>query len=164
MSSEPVDSIKPLLRDLKRRWNAPKRSVTFYKHLIVGVLVGGGAGIWFTLCKKGMDTPEVAAALLTYFPPLVAAGVIEFTQERQPYLQSFGLIAAAFFLMLFLVAVFVPPAFQLLLALASAILSVLLWWVAVGEKDWVRDIRAEAATGGDVNQPLLKSDETNWKK
>ena len=87
MSQDLSASIELLYRDTRRRLCAPVKSVTFYAHLLLAVLVCGGLGIWNTLyqCKLNSqwDTFTIAAALYTYFPAVAAAALIELTHERQ---------------------------------------------------------------------------------
>ena len=164
MDAPTINSLDLIGRDLKRRLHAPCKSITFYEHLFLAVLLGGGAGIWFTIYRSGLDIEKLSASILTYFPALVAIAAIEFIQERQPYLRAFGSIAAGFFLMIFLVAATRSPVWQIAWALLGAALAVLFWWVANGEKDCFRDVHAENATGGNVTRDLLKSDESGWQK
>jgi hypothetical protein len=163
METETVKSIDVICGVLIRRMRAPGRSVTFYAHLFLAVLLGGGAGIWFTLLKSGFDVDKLAAALLTYFPALVAAALIDLTQERQPYLRSFGLISAGGFLTIFVIGATRVHGAQCAWAFLGALLSVLFWWIANGDKTWVRDVAPDAATGGDVTKDLLKSEDEGWK-
>jgi hypothetical protein len=151
-------------QDLTRRLRAPCKSLTFYAHLFLAVVLGGGAGIWFTIYSSGLDVDKVSAALLTYFPALVAAAVIDFTQEKQIYLRSFGLIAAGIFFIIFMAAATEPAGFRCFWGSLGALLGVLFWWVANGEKSWVIDVDAENATGGSIKKDLLKSkDDKEWK-
>ena len=150
--------------DLRRRFNAPKWSVTFYAHLFLAVLLGGGAGIWYTLYESGFHSKSLAGPLLTYFPALVAAALIDFTHEKQPYLRSFGLISGGVFLIIFFFAALSEANWKLVWALGGTLLSVFFWWVANGEKECFRDVQPDASTGGDINTPLLKSTDSTWKK
>jgi hypothetical protein len=166
MSQEVTDSIKVLFRDGQRRFKAPTRSVTFYAHLCLAVLIGGGLGIWNTLyqCKltANWDAATIAAALYTYFPAIVAAALIDFTHEKQPYLRSFGLLSATLFAILFFFSTTTAPDARVKFALTGAVLSVLFWWMANGEKDCFKDIDPSAATP----EPSIKmpGDDTGWKK
>jgi hypothetical protein len=94
---------------------------------------------------------------------LAAAALIEFTQEEQLYLRSFGLIAAGVFLVIFFVAATRPHDGKLGWAALGALLGVLFWWVANGEKDCFRDVKAENAIGGNEARQLLKSEDKEWK-
>jgi peptidoglycan/LPS O-acetylase OafA/YrhL len=163
MDTETIHSIALIGPDLKRRLRAPCKSLTFYAHLFLAVLLGGGAGIWFTAFKSGLDVDRLSAALLTYFPALVAAALIDFTHEKQPYLRSFGLIALCWFVAIFAIAATREHAEQFVWASLGAVCAVFFWWVANGEKPWVQDVEAENATGGNVTRQLLKSDDKDWK-
>lgn len=164
MKTEAIYSLDLVGRDLTRRLNAPIKSVTFYAHLLVAVLLGGGAGVWYSIYQNGLEMQPLAAALLTYFPALVAAALIDFTHERQPYLRSFGLIAAGVFLTIFLIAATRTPYWQCAWALGGTIMSVLFWWAANGEKSCFKDIDYEDSQGGDLKKPLLSTNDPTWKK
>lgn len=165
MSQELDDSIKALRRDISRRFRAPTTSVTFYAHLILAVLVGGGLGIWNALYQShltGKWTCEtISAALYTYFPAIVAAALIDLTHERQPYLRSFGLLSATLFIILFFLSTTTPPEFRLGFSLIGAFLAILFWWVANGEKDCFKDIDANAATPEPSRK--LSGNGSGWK-
>jgi hypothetical protein len=163
-----TNSIEPLCADLRRRIRAPIRSVTFYTHLLLAVMVGGGLGVWYEVFYRGVvldkwNMHAISAALFTYFPPLVAAALIDFAHERQPYLRSFGLSAAGLFGIIFALAVMTSDIWSLRWSGLGSILAVLFWWVASGEKDCFKDIHPESATGGPVDRELPKSDQTGWK-
>lgn len=165
MSEDLADSIKILWGDTRRRFRAPMRSVTFYAHLFLAVLIGGGLGIWNTLyqCKltANWEAATIASALYTYFPAIVAAALIDLTHEKQPYLRSFGLLSATFFAVLFFFATTTSPEIRLRFALGGAILSVLFWWIANGEKDCFKDIDPNAATP-DPKRDMI-GDDKGWK-
>ncbi len=133
------ESMGLLGRDLKRRFETPIKSVTFYAHLALAVLLGGGAGIWYSFFQNGLSIEPLAAALLTYFPALVAAAIIDFTHEEKAYLRSFGLIAAGVFLVIFLTAATRTPTWQLVWATGGTCLSIAFWWLANGEKGIFKD-------------------------
>ena len=146
-----IDSWTALFRDLEHRFRAPVRSVTFFEHLFLAVVLGGGLGIWYEMVFKGCIKDEwcmksITAALFTYFPAIVATALIDWTHENQPYRRSFGLIAAGGFALIFILAVTTSPLFQLFWAVIGTILAVLFWWLANGEKNCFRDINPEAAT------------------
>lgn len=151
------ESVGFLKRDLKRRLKTPIKSVTFYAHLFVAVLAAGGAGIWYTMYQDGFGMEKLAASLLTYFPALVAAAVIDFTHEEQPYLRSFGLLSGLGFFVVFMAAVTRASTshWQFCWALLGTLLGILFWWFANGEKRCFRDVVAINAAGGEkVDKPL----------
>lgn len=158
-----VDSVGPLWADARRRFRAPLLSVTFYLHLVLGVVVCGGIGIWHGIYVGNLELKAVSASLFTYFPAIVAAALVEFTQEKQLYLRSFGLLAAGVFLVVFFIAVGTSEKWQFFCSAVGAVLAVLFWWIAVGEKDCFRDIDRDASVGGDIHQPLLSSEDKDWK-
>lgn len=164
-----INSIQPLCMDLRRRFWSPTRSVTFYTHLFLAVAFGGGLGIWYQVGYLGLlrdqwELPAISAALFTYFPAIFAAALIDFTQEKQPYLRSFGLSAAGLFAAIFLLSVTTKGWPQFWWAIAGSFLAVLFWWVASGEKDCFKDIDPNSAWGGDVSRELPRADESGWKK
>ena len=63
--------------------------------------------------------------------------------------------------MLFFFATTTNPVFRLRFAIVGAVLSVLFWWIANGEKDCFKDIDPEAATP-DPNQEM-QGDDKGWK-
>jgi hypothetical protein len=145
------NSVTLLWRDIRRRWFAPCRSVTFYNHLIFAVIIGGGLGVWYEVIFKGLihgdwEMANISAALFAYFPAIVSVAINDFTQERQPYLRSFGHIAAGVFTVIFLLSVATESVFQLFFALLGSLFAVMFWWVASGDKDCFRDIDYEAST------------------
>ncbi|MCE9610334.1 MAG: hypothetical protein K8R23_09090 [Chthoniobacter sp.] len=166
MSQDLTASIDLLFRDTRRRLCAPVRSVTFYAHLLLAVLVCGGLGIWNALyqCKlmEQWDMFNIAASLYTYFPAVAAAALIELTHERQPYLRSFGLLSGALFVGIFFLATTTQPLTRLIFAGIGAVLSVFFWWIANGEKDCFKDIDPNAPTP-DPNTEL-EGDTTGWQQ
>jgi len=167
MSQDLTASIELLWRDARRRLWAPVKSVTFYAHLLLAVLVCGGLGIWNTLyqCKLNgqWDMLNIAAALYTYFPAIAAAALIELTHERQPYLRSFGLLSAAFFVGIFFFATTTQPETRAIWAGIGALLGVLFWWIANGEKACFKDIDPNAATPDPAKEELT-GDSTGWQQ
>jgi hypothetical protein len=151
------ESLGFLKQDLKRRLKTPIKSVTFYAHLFLAVLAGGGAGIWYTMYQDGFAMEKLAAALLTYFPALVAAAVIDFTHEEQPYLRSFGLLSGLVFFVIFMAAITRASTshWQFFWAFVGTVFAILFWWFANGEKPCFKDVVAINAAGGEtVNRPL----------
>jgi len=159
-----ANSLYALKKDLGQRFRYPLRSFTFYAQLGITVVGCGGAGIWYTIYTDGLRVQSLAAALLTYFPPLVAASTVDFIQEKQkPYLRMFGFSVGVALAGIFLFAVCHSPELKLSCGLIGTLCSLIFWWLANGEKDWVKDNPANAATGGNVQDPLL-GEETDWKK
>jgi hypothetical protein len=160
-----INSIELLVRDLRRRFWSPVRSVTFYAHLFVTVIFGGGLGIWYELYRcyhhDQWSKIPISAALFTYFPAVVAAAVVELIHEGQPYLRSFGYTMAALFLGIFAFAVTTSPSPQLFWAIIGSVLAVFFWWVTNGEKECFRDINPSAATPG-PNVPM-SGNHNNWQ-
>lgn len=161
-----INSIELLLADLRRRFWAPTRSVTFYTHLLLAVVVGGGLGVWYQVIYRGLiretwDVDAISAHLFTYFPAIAAVALIDFTQEPQPYLRSFGLCAAGLFAGIFGLAVTTSKWPQLSWAIIGSLLAVFFWWVASGEKDCFKDINPSAATPDPTVQ--MSGDHKNWK-
>lgn len=168
MSIFSVDSISLLRNDLRRRLIAPVRSVTFYCHLLLGIVVGGGLGIWYTIgafINNGkFDSATCATAIFTYYPALVAAALLEFIQEKQPYMRSFGILSMALFAVLFFSILLIPPWAQIALSIVASFLAILYWWIANGEKSFFRDVNPDNSIGDDVNNPLLESTDPDWHK
>jgi hypothetical protein len=164
MPTTQLGSIRLIPRDLVNRFKAPYESATFYKHLFFGVILCGGAGVFLTILKPQWVMEDFSAALLGYFPALVGGAVLEFTEEQQPYLRSFGFLALCLLLPLTVVAVRTQHGWQLLWCITGTILSILLWWVANGLDNRFNDVTAQSALGGDVSSGLPQSTETGWKK
>jgi hypothetical protein len=161
-----IDSLAPLRADLYRRLWAPIKSVTFYLHLGVAVIIGGGLGIWYEVVFKGFignhwDKEAISAALFAYFPAIVSVAVIDFIHERQPYLRSFGLSVAVVFMVIFCLSVSTSSYAQLFWSILGSGLAMAFWWMANGEKDCFRDIDPNAATP-DPSQEMSGND-TGWK-
>src|SRR5690348_1188620 len=130
-----MNSLDLIWEDLRRRFFAPTRSVTFYLHLVVAVVICGGFEIWYQVVFKGIIRDQwsceaVSSALFAYFPAIVSVALIDFVHEPQPYLRSFGLVAAGFFLVILFLALGTSPLPQLLWAALGAVLAVFFWWVA----------------------------------
>lgn len=157
--------MKLLWVDVRRRFQAPTGSVTFYAHLFLAVLLGGGLGIWNTLYQFGLignwDSAILAGALYTYFPAIVAAALIDLTHEKQPYLRSFGLLSAAFFAVLFFFATTTAPNLRLGFSIVGALLGVMFWWIANGEKDCFKDVNPESATPSPDRE--ISGDKSGWQ-
>ena len=157
-------SVHALLKDLNNRFEYPQQSYTFYTQLFFTVIGCGGAGIWWTIHTDGFDAKSLSAALLTYFPPLVAASTIDFIQEKKQYLRMFGFSVGLLLAAIFLVAVTRSLVWEFWWAIIGTLLSIAFWWLANGEKDWVKDNQPDAPTGGDVNKPLHAGNEKGWKR
>lgn len=162
----PVDSITLLVNDLRRKFRFPLKSMTFYTHLLLSVVGGGGLGIWYVIIMSYHTgkwlLPNLSSALFTYFPAIVAIAVIELIQEKQPYMRSFGLFSAFCFLVLFLMSVLSDNIWQLAWSLSASVLAVLFWWGVSGEKSCFVDIVPENILPED-DQPLLKNKDQEWK-
>jgi hypothetical protein len=158
-----AQSVRVLINDLQHRFEYPQQSYTFYTQLVFTVIGCGGAGIWWTIHMDGLNAKSLSAALLTYFPPLVAASTIDFIQEKKQYLRMFGFSVGLVLAAIFLIAVTRNLVWQFWWACLGTAFSILFWWLANGEKDWVKDNLPDSPTGGDVNKPLSGNDE-GWKK
>jgi hypothetical protein len=161
-----MNSIALLQDDLRRRFVAPTRSVTFYLHLFFAVVIGGGFEIWYQVVFHGIIQNEwsceaISSALFGYFPAIVAVALIDFVHEPQPYLRSFGLAAAGVFLVILFLALGTSSLFRLSWALAGGLLAVLFWWAASGEKNCFKDINPGAPTPDPNGR--LSGDHKNWQ-
>ena len=161
-----MNSLTLLRQDLRRRFATPVGSVTFYLHLFLAVIVGGGFEVWYQVIYKGVirnawDCEAVSSALFSYFAAIVSVAIIDFVHEPQPYLRSFGLAAAGIFLVILFLALGTSPVPRLLWAGLGAVLAVLFWWAASGEKNCFKDINPSAATP----EPSVKmaGDSKDWK-
>jgi len=151
-------------QELFARLKAPYKSVTFYKHLFFGVILCGGAGVFLTVLKPQWAMEDFSAALLGYFPALVGGAVLEFTEEEQPYLRSFGFLAICLLLPVIVAAVKAQHYWQLAWCCIGTILSLLLWWVANGLDDRFNDVKPESALGGnDLTGKISGTDDTGWQ-
>src|ERR1700734_888337 len=120
----PLGSIRLMPGDLVNRFKAPSESLTFYKHLFFGVILCGGAGVFLTILKPQWIMEDFSAALLGYFPAVVGGAVLEFTEEQQPYLRSFGILALCLLLPLTVAAVKTQHGWQFFLCLIGTVLSI----------------------------------------
>jgi hypothetical protein len=155
-------SLSLLPGDLRKRFAAPVKSVTFYCHLFVGVIVFGGLGVYFAVWNSDWSMSDTSAALLCYFPALAAAAMLEFDTQEQPYLRSFGILALVIFIILFLLGIKSEYGWQFFWAAAGTILSILFWWVANGLNDRFNDVKPQSALGGDPSGNLRKTPDTGW--
>lgn len=149
--------------DLARRFRAPCGKVTFYAHLLFGVVLCGGAGVFLVFLKSPWHMSDVSAALLAYFPALLGGAALQFTGESQPYLRSFAFIALAVLTPVAFVVAKTDHLAQLIWALVGTVLSILLWWVANGEDKRFDDVTAQSALGGDDSATLSKSNAQDWQ-
>jgi len=157
-------SLELLPDDLRKRFLAPSKSVTFYCHLFVGVVVFGGLGVYFAIWHSHWSMSDTSAALLCYFPALAAAAMLEFDIQDQPYLRSFGIIALVIFVVLFLFGSQCGSGWQFFWSVIGTILSILFWWVANGLNDRFNDVKPQSALGGDPAAQLAQSPEGGWLK
>lgn len=160
-----IGSLKLLPGDIWRRLQSPLFSVTFWTHLLISVVLAGGAGIWYTLIKIKLsgvwDMPAIAAALCTYFPAIVGAAFIEINAERQPYWRSFGVLIIGLFIFLFTMALMGVSDGSISWSVIGAIASLFFWWIANGEKDCFRDVHPDASTPSPDQE--ISGDTTGWK-
>jgi hypothetical protein len=157
-------SLTLLPGDLRKRFLAPRKSVTFYCHLFVGVIVFGGLGVYFAIWQSHWSMSETSAALLCYFPALAAAAMLEFDTQDQPYLRSFGILALVSFVILFLFGIDSNAGWQLFWSVIGTTLSVLFWWVANGLNDRFNDVKPQSALGGDPTVGLPKTSDPGWQQ
>jgi hypothetical protein len=155
-------SLKLLPGDLRKRFLAPCKSVTFYCHLFVGVIIFGGLGVSLAIWKSDWSMSEISAALLCYFPALAAAAMLEFDTQDQPYLRSFGILALVIFVILFLLGIDSGSGWQFLWSSVGTGLSILFWWVANGLNDRFNDVKPQSALGGDPSGHLKKASDSGW--
>ena len=161
--ANPADSISPLVVDWERRLNAPIKSVTFYEHLFLVVLFGGGLGVWYTIWREGFEIEKISIALLIYFPAIVAATFIDLAHENKPYLRAFGNLAAGFFIIIFLVAVNCGSISQCWWAFMGTLFSIIFWWFANGENPRFKDVNPLDAVAGKINKKLPGNKPKDWK-
>jgi len=150
MSQSFSNSVQAVRSQIIPRFKAPWGSVTFYLQLILGIIAGAGLGIWYPLWShpvSGINWDDVATAILTYFPAIAAAGLVDFQQDDQKYWQRFGLIIAVLFVPLFLLAASISSTgCRIFVALMLSFLSIAFWCCANGENPHYQDIDPEAPT------------------
>lgn len=143
-------SIEALRHEIPSRFRAPWLSMTFYLYLAIGVIGGGGMGIWNTLHQTrylGWHWETIAAALYTYFPAIVATALLDLQQEERKYWKSFGLFALfPFAIVFYFSTVGDSMGWRFVWAFFGSMLALAFWVVANGDKDCFRDLDIEAAT------------------
>jgi hypothetical protein len=159
MNKTGTDSLSRLWGDITLRLRGPARSVTFYSHLIISVIVGGGLGVWHYLHavsfgEEIFKASILSTALFTYFPSIVAAAYLETAQEKQPYWRAFGQLFAFVFLILFISCVSSTGRTQLAVSALATILAVFTWWIVNGQKDYFSDIAPESSVNNPTDTPL----------
>lgn len=165
MPSLPQKSVFLIWPDLKDRLKAPCTSMTFYAHLLFGVIICGGAGVLLTFLKPGWRMEDLSAALLGYFPALAGAAVLEFTAEDQPYIRSLGLIALSFLIPVAFLSAKTQHGWQLFWSITGTVLGIFAWWTANGLNErFSSDVKAQSALGGDVARNLHVSEDQGWRK
>lgn len=155
-----------LINDIGRRFRRPVGSPSFWMFLIVGIIGFGGIAIWIEVLKYGfhlLDTKSaegIATAVNTYFPAIgCGAGLQIVTWEKdKPNLRACGMavwsIMSAFCVVLLLLQAHHPLLSGVLGSICS-ILALATWWLANGEEDAFQNApKTNAATGGDLDQPL----------
>jgi len=150
--------------ELRRRFVTPCGYLTFYLHLIGGVILFGGAGVYYTMWKSHGASAEISVALLGYFTPLVGAALLEFDMEEEPYLRSFGIFAFIIFIVMAIFVVTTEHNLQLVVSCLGTILGIGFWWVAHGLNTRFQDVKARDALGGDASAELSKSSDTAWRQ
>ena len=165
METQHPGSMKILPAELRRRFFAPCKWVTFYGHLLGGIVFLGGAGIWFALVKPTRSVEETTTALLGYFASLVGAALLEFSADDQPYMRSFGTTAAIILIFSALLLVwFSGVVVQLLVAIVWSLFGLAYWWVANGTNPRFIDVNPVSAIGGDSSAELQTSSDQGWSK
>jgi hypothetical protein len=164
MTVAPQKSMELIWSDLAIRFRTPCKSVTFYTHLLLGVVLCGGAGVLMTFLKSKWGIEDLSAALLGYFPALVGAGALEFTSEYQPYLRSLGIIALTILVPVTFFAARTERGWQLFWCLIGTLFGISFWWVANGLNKRFDDVKPESALGGDEAGSLAVSPDKDWKK
>ena len=161
-------SIALVFEEFTRRFVAPRKSVTFYAHLMVGIIAGSGLGIWNALyqCKLlgHYDLLIIAASLYTYFPTIGVAVVFDLTHEKYRYMKSLGFILVAVFLFLFFLSTTTSPEWRCIWGILSSILAVVLWWLVNGDKPLYQDgMLPSDAVGGADDRPAAGEIPPGWK-
>jgi hypothetical protein len=161
---ERKNSIVLLKDDLKNRLITPWKTVTFYKHLLGGLVVFGGVGVTFTIFKSPWSMAETSTALLCYFPAIAGTAMLDFEAEDQPYLRSFGFVGLMPFILIFCLGFYSKGCAQFFWSVLGALLSILFWWMANGLNDRFNDVvfKPKNAIGGDPSAALDKSPDTGW--
>ena len=158
-------SIEALGHQIPARFCAPWRSMTFYLHRAIGVVGGGGLGIWYSLHEArihGIDWIGVTAALFTYFPAIVATALLDIQQDERVYWKSFGLFCTVPFGILFYLSVTGDvTGYRFVWALLGSFLAIAFWCIANGDKECFRDLRPDAPTPP-PSTPTA-GDSTGWK-
>lgn len=159
----PQKSMQLIWPELVGRFWAPCKSVTFYAYLFFGVILCGGAGVSLTFLKPSWHAGDISIALLGYFPALFGAAVLEFTAEVQPYLRFFSFIAVCPFAVLAVLVAKTSDGWQLGIAILGALLSILFWWLANGQKKCFDDVVPQSAIGGDTSAKLSQPHDEGWQ-
>lgn len=164
METQSPKSMQLILPELRRRLLTPCGYLTFYLHLIGGVILFGGAGVYYTIWKSHGASGEISAALLGYFTPLVGAALLEFDMEEEPYLRSFGIFAFIGFIVVAIFVVATDHFLQLVFSCLGTLLGIGFWWVAHGLNTRFQDVKAQNAWGGDTAIELPQSSDKEWRK
>jgi len=166
METRELPSLKLIPFVLRHRFVTPFWSSTFYAHLIGGVILLGGSGVWFALIKSQRSIEETTTALLGYFASLVGAALLEFSDDEQPFIRTFGIFSAIVLIYLALLLVALLGAVgQLVVAIFGSILGLAYWWVANGlNRRFTHDINPNSAIGGDPSVGFPQSTEGGWQR
>jgi hypothetical protein len=162
METQHPKSMQLILPELRRRLVTPCGYLTFYLHLIGGVVLFGGAGVYYTIWKSHGASADISIALLGYFTPLVGAALLEFDMEEEPYLRSFGIFAFIIFIVIAILVVTTECHLQLGFSCLGTFMGIAFWWVAHGLNTRFQDVKAQNALGGDTSVELPKSSDKGW--
>lgn len=164
-----VNGFVELWVELKRRFFAPVRHVTFWTYLLVGVIFFGGLAIWLELCLyvaapiedglRGATSDHLKVALVTFFPALIGSVSTQLLFEeagRNKRMLAFAVMVGVFFLAIGLWLTLdrgLRNSISISVATVSCCASVLVWWVANGSNRAFQDeFDVDAPLGGAATQ------------
>jgi hypothetical protein len=151
--------------ELKRRFLAPVRHVTFWVYLILAVIIFGGFPIWLEVvfyfnADIHESTSHLRTALVAFFPALIGSVSFQLIFEevgRNKRMLAFAMFVVVFFSLIGVILILarsiadyvaIPVAFGL------CAFAVLEWWIANGlNPTFQDDLDVEAPVGGPPSHP-----------
>lgn len=159
-----VNGFKFLGQAVKHRLREPVDQTSFYVMLLVGILGMSALPVYIELYRhwwgKGETLASIQLALVTYAYALGGVSALQMIMERDDSpVSNFGVLVSALIglLTLILIGDFfkISSAVTTGLAFLLAAAAVLVWWIANGDSDALKDrVRPDASTGGDPNKAL----------
>lgn len=159
-----VDGVSFLKQAVKHRLREPVDQMAFWALLVVGVLGMSALPVYIELFRYWQAdwaaAESLQLALITFAYALGGVSALQMVMEKDyTPISNFGILVSAVMLVITLVLLSkffpFPSWFISLSGVVLAVGAVLIWWIANGDTDAVKDkVKDEAAVGGKTNVTL----------